>query len=163
MLNRFARWVSEELEGGEDRIFEMIAEGDKTMKVIAAGLKSEAFPDGVSRGLLYSWIKMGGDERRVKFDAAREIRAHGLVEEGLDILDNTIAATSQDVTLAVARANYRKWLASKQNRDEYDERQQGPLINVSLNSLHLDALRAGNRQIPEAQFVELPSPQQGEE
>jgi AcrR family transcriptional regulator len=137
LLRAFSERI--EREGIEDKIFERIAEGAESMRVIAASL-------GVSRGMLYSWIKAGGEERRMKFEVAREISAHGLAEDGLDILDNTIAATTQDVQIATQRANYRRWLAGVRNREDYGERAQSPLINVNLGSLHVDALRHGQRQ-----------------
>lgn len=118
---------------GEDEVFMRIAEGAK-MREVAEWL-------GCSRGLLYMWIRSGGDDRKAKFDAAREISSHGLVEDGQDILDGTIPTTSADVSLAVARANYRKWLAGQRNKKDYGEPERGPSLQINVQSLHLDALR----------------------
>lgn len=126
----------DELERGEDEIFERIADGE-FMGKIAQSL-------GVSRPMLYYWIKKGGEERQEKFDTAKQISADTLVEDGMEILDSPLdfGDHSGEPALRKARAAYRQWLASKRNRKDYgDDKQPGVNVHLSVGELHLDALR----------------------
>ena len=40
------------------------------------------------------------------------------------------------------RAEYRKWLATVRNREEYGEGQSGVSVSVDLGALHMEALLA---------------------
>ena len=138
-----------EANGGEDWVFEFVAEG-LSMKKVAEAVGAS------SRGMLYSWIKAGGEERKQKLKAARRESAHNLAEDGVGILDDLADAqlvTSPEVSLASSRANYRKWLAGVRNREEYGER--SALVEISIGDLHLEALArhsAARLPIPEAEY-----------
>lgn len=124
-----------ELPSGEDSVFERVADGEP-MRAIAESL-------GISRPMLYLWIKRGGEEREEKYDMAREISADALVEDGLEILDAPLDFDdhSGEPTLRKSRAAYRQWLAAKRNRKRFGDEQAGVQINVGIAELHLDALR----------------------
>ena len=158
MLERFSRRLAE-LYGtqddrtGEDAFLERVADGE-TIKSIVADF-------GVSRGLFYSWVKSGGEAREEKFRAARILSADAMVDDGLEILDalqDLTMLSNAEVSAATSRANYRRWLATVRNREEYGEK-AGVNVNLTINQLHLDALRkvghmpvAGD--LPEAEVVD---------
>lgn len=126
-------------------VFEAVADG-QTMKSIAEGLGAylvEGEIRSVSRGMLYLWIDAGGAERKEAYKRSRLISAHSMADEATAILDGTdqVGITSSEVTSAVARANHRKWLASRYNREVYGET-PAALINFNMGDLHLQALQA---------------------
>ena len=122
-----------EAAGGDSVVFARIAAGE-TVGAIMASYDRD-------RDQFYVWIRAGGEERRQVWEDAKKASADALVETGLEIIDDTSAGESTArVQLARARAEYRRWLASCRNRDEYGER-AGPTVQVSIQQLHLDALR----------------------
>lgn len=133
-LHAYARHV--EANGGDDWVFSFVEDG-LSMKRVAEETGCS------SRGLLYSWIKLGGDERKARLKAARKISAHSLAEDAGEVLDSLAdeqVITSADVSLASSRARYKQWLAGMRNREDYGEK-AGVEINLSVGELHLDALR----------------------
>lgn len=134
-LRAFCRKV--EKNGGEDAVFERIADGEPIKTIMA--------DYGVSRGMFYLW-KKGNEELEEKYTVARQLAADAHVENALEILDDLEdegdTVTSAQVGAASARANYRKWLASVQNREQYGERKGGVELTLNVGELHLDALRA---------------------
>jgi len=123
--------------GGDEVIFERIAEGEK--------LKEIARSFGVSRALLYDWRDRGGDDRKKGWSTAMRARAAAQAEEAGEILDNLVGSeiSNADVKLATERANYRKWLASKLDPETFGE-QQGVQVQLNISQLHLQALKAAN-------------------
>ncbi len=136
-----------EREGGHHLILDRIANGE-TMKSIGASYR-------VSRGLIYDWIKRGGEERRKGFELARKASADSHAEDGLAILDDLggrPGLSNAEVSAATARANYRRWLASVRNRHEYGEkREAGVNVNMSIGELHLAALIASQPALEDAE------------
>jgi transposase-like protein len=132
LLNKMIGEI-EEL-GGEDWFFEQVADG-RTFRDIAGQF-------GRSRALLYKWLVKHVPEYEDKLKAARLIAAHAHVEDALVILDEADGSSQPGVIKAKERANFRKWLASVQNRKAYGEQSKGPVIALNINSLHLDALKA---------------------
>ena len=118
--------------GGEEYVFTRVAEG-KTLKEIAEEI-------GVSRQQLSTWCNHR--QRRDALARARREAATALVEEGLTIADGVQDPT--EVPVAKLRADYRRWMAGKLNREAWGD-QQGPLVNINLGDLHLEALKAANR------------------
>lgn len=121
-------------------IFDRVANGE-TMRAIA-----DTF--GYSRGMIYSWIKAGGPDREAAFKAARETASHIYVEDAGDILENAKPITSADATMAKARSEHKKWLASVYNRKDYGDETGKIDVNLNIGQLHLDALRAHGRRQP---------------
>lgn len=158
-LHAFARHVEE--NGGDDFVFDLIADGLPMRKVAEATGCS-------SRGLLYSWIKLGGDERRRRLEEARKLSAHATAEDAGEILDDlaksAVPITSADVSLATSRAKYRQWLAGMRNREDFGDR-AGVEVNISIGEMHIDALRRNSaaaiaaadpdEEIEEADVVEV--------
>jgi len=134
-LHAYARHVED--NGGEEWVFGFVAEGHPMRKVAELTGCS-------SRGLLYSWIKHGGEERKKHLHAARKISAHCLAEDAGEVLDDLADSqviTSAEVSLASSRARYKQWLAGMRNKEDYGEKSSGVEINLSVGELHLDALR----------------------
>lgn len=134
LLGLFSKHV--EAHGGDDWVFSFVEEGHSMRKVAELTGCS-------SRGMLYNWIKNGGEARRAKLNAARKISAHCHAEDAGEVLDDLAqegVISSADVSLASSRARYKQWLAGMRNREEYGEK-AGVEINLSVGDLHLDALR----------------------
>ena len=133
----FLQQISKSIEslGGDEWFFGRIINGD-TMAAIAETV-------GCSRSFLYQWLDLKRDERRAALAEARKLSADALVEDGGKLLDRLAGthATSSEVSLAISRAN-RQWRASRFNRELYGEPRAGVEVNVSIGTLHLDALRA---------------------
>ena len=158
MLQKFSRRVAQlygadDDPSGEDGFLERVADGE-TIKSIMSDF-------GYSRGMFYTWVKSGGEKRQEKFMVARTLSADAMVDDGLAILDalqDLTMLSNAEVSAATSRANYRRWLATVRNREEYGEK-AGVNVNLTINQLHLDALRraghmpvAGN--LPEAEVVD---------
>ena len=121
--------------GGDDHVFDRIAAGE-TIRSIGESLSA-------SRGLVYRWLRLGGEERDAAWSAAKRASADALVDEGLSILDApSDNLTSAEVQSRKGRADYRRWLASVRNRAEYGESNPAVNVSVSLGQLHMEALLA---------------------
>ena len=117
--------------GGLEVILDRVADGE-TVTAIARDL-------GVSRAMLGNWLN---HERRVEQYALAKRRAAGaLVEQSLDIVDEADPSTVQ---VAKLRADTRRWIASKLDRESWGE-DKGPTVAIQINDLHLGALRQGGR------------------
>lgn len=119
--------------GGEDWFFDQVADG-RMMKDIASQF-------GISRSLIYRWLKVVVNDYESKLRAARLLASHVHVEDALEIIDNADVESQAGVSKAKEQANFRKWLASVRNRKDFGE-QKGPVIALNISSLHLDALKA---------------------
>ena len=118
---------------GELEIMERVGAGETS--------KSIAESYGVSYELLRRWLNLHPERRRA-YDAAKADSADALVEEAGEILDDADAESGPSVQKAKSRAEHRRWLASKRDRQQYgDDAKANVQVNVDLSSLHLDALR----------------------
>jgi hypothetical protein len=122
---------------GEAWVFDQIADG-KSLQNVADDLK-------VGRSTLWRWVNQHGPDstRRKAFEAARELSAYALEDQGADVLDDLADKDfeSQDVALAKARSDYRKWQASIRNKNFRDQASAGN-VTVNIQTLHLEALKA---------------------
>ena len=114
--------------GGEAQVFHFIAGGMTTNKLCAIL--------GVAPGTFYDWVERV-PARRETLNRAREIAAHSLADQALEIADD---ATPQDVQVAKLRCDLRLKLAAKHNHGYYGDK-SAPAVNVDLGGLALDALR----------------------
>ncbi len=122
--------------GGDDVIFDRIADGDYLTEVAAEW--------DVSSQLLRKWIKLS-PERLKAYEAAKTASADALVEDAGRILDKASTVSSQHIQKARAQSGFKTWLAGKRDREQYGDEQAAVNLNLNLNSLHLDALRARRR------------------
>ena len=129
-------------QAGEAVVFEHIAAAETVGKI------AESF--GVSRASFYGWVRQGGDERRAAFEDARRQSADAHAENAVKILDEASSDSTAEVTLARARSDVRKWLATSFNRAQYGDPGVSVKVNnaVSIGQLHLDALRTHGQNTP---------------
>lgn len=99
----------------------------------------------VSRHMLSKYLEeIGGETTLAKLSNARRSGAHGLVEEGLQTLDD--GSDDRDVTAAnERRLQGRERLAAVWNK-EFAKQGNNTNVLVSFGQMHLDALRT--RQQP---------------
>ncbi len=139
-------------QGGDAVLLDLIAEG-RTISSIMDEYD-------LHRTMFYQWIYSGGDERAAAYAEAKRQAADKHVEDAQDILDGTEDGdvpqpvfSPADVALRKARANFRQWLAAHRDPETYGERKVDLEVNVSIGSLHLDALRQHGR-MPDAEPVD---------
>lgn len=119
-------------EGGDDVIFDRIAGGQKVGDVMASY--------GRDRTFFYVWLKAGGEQRQAKYKAAQEIAADALVQEALDIVDEPVLIPA-DAAAARNRADFRKWMAGKYNRNAFGEEKAQVNVGIGLGDLFVQALQ----------------------
>jgi len=131
--------------GGEDVLFDLLAT-EPRVENVAEHFQGflPGHPDFPSRSWLYRWRKAGGEERIKKWHQAMKLRSHLLVEDALSLLESeeTNPATSAEAQLLKMRVGHRKYLAEKYNRKDFGEEKDETNVNLSVGSLHLDALRS---------------------
>lgn len=136
-----------EEDGGDSVVLGRVASGD-TVKSIASDY-------GVGYDTLRRWLNATPERKTGYLDAKRD-SADALVEEAGQILDDAPTDSAPQVTKAVKRADHKRWLAGKRDREQYGDDKAGAQVNVNLDlaGLHLDALKAAGSMadhlIPEA-------------
>jgi AraC-like DNA-binding protein len=77
---------------------------------------------------------------------ARREQADALAEEALQIADGLAddIRTKEQIAIAKERIDVRKWLASVNHPDRYQQNKNGPVVTININQLHLDALKKRN-------------------
>lgn len=131
--------------GGFSPIYERVAAGETLTKI--------AKSYGCSRQLLRQALTKG--EARIKlFADAQRDAAYAHAEDGLQILDDAPTLTREEVAKAKERAAYRRWLASKLDRETFGDT---PLVQLNDNRTNntfefswLQALRAPTKALPPA-------------
>jgi len=113
--------------GGTEYVLDRVASGE-TLTRIAESL-------GVSRPLLNNWLLHG--DRKEQYTYAKQLAAGALVDQSLDIVDQADVASVQ---LAKLKADTRRWIAGKLDRDQWGE-QSGPTVAIQINNLHSGSLR----------------------
>jgi hypothetical protein len=115
--------------GGPELVFSMIADG-KPITHVARDMNITTID-------FYAWAEKTPERSRA-LAHARELAAHRLAEQGLEIVDN---ATPQTANLANIQARYRQWLAGKWNQQHYGESKNQVTVQLSINTAHLQANR----------------------
>lgn len=120
--------------GGPEYVGEYIATGGTILD-----LANEL---GCSRTYLSRHLNAHEDYRPV-IDQARREQADTLAEEALGIADGLAEGvrTKEQIAIAKERIDVRKWLASVNHPDRYQQNKNGPTITLNINQLHLDALK----------------------
>lgn len=124
-------------------------ERGRTLVALAAAITKAINGDGpmkpgqfeISRHMLSSYLdEIGGEGTSARLTAARRAGAHGLVEEGIQTLDD--ASDDRDVINAnVRRLEARERIASVWNK-EFAKAGNQTNVMLSFGQLHLDALRS---------------------
>ena len=112
---------------GEDWVLDQVGQG-RTLASIAQQV-------GITRPKLNAWLLE--DSRRDRYARAQELAASSLVDESLEIVDG---ADPQTVQVAKLRADTRRWIAGKLNREQWGDK-EGPQVAIQINTLHADLLR----------------------
>lgn len=110
---------------------------------------------GGSETMLRRWCYAQPDGRK-KWQDAMADRAHSLVEKGVEIsreLKQT-EVTKEEIALAKLEIDQLNLIAKAHNRPVYGNDAPQVQVNVSLASLHLDALRQ-MRVLPETQVARV--------
>lgn len=129
--------------GGYKAILDRVAEGE-TLQTICKDY-------GVSRGMLSMALNRNKDIRPL-LDEARRVAAHAMAEQALQIVDD--APVSRDhISKAKEQAAYRKWLAGVYDRATFGEPTANITQTITVQSLHLAALKAQPRQAIPQQSV----------
>jgi hypothetical protein len=115
-------------------------ESGQTTKALAADI-TKSLPFECDYAMLMRHLRAEhGPDCDDAIDEARTRASHCLAEESLELVD-ACADTSVEVNRANSRSRSRQWLAQAWNPSKYGQ-QKGVSVNVSIGSLHLDALRA---------------------
>lgn len=81
-----------------------------------------------------------------------------MAEDSIRLLDEAReegVSSTAEATLAKAQSGSRQWWAAKLNRAKYGEGRQATEVRVSIQELHLDALRkAGHRDPAKRSYPE---------
>jgi transposase-like protein len=115
--------------GGEDSVWAAIGAG-ATVRGLCRTL-------GINPMTLYRWVERGGELRREKFEQARRQQAQTLMDEMLDIADQSSPGTVQADKL---RIDVRKWQASKLDPALWGQPNQAA-VHIDLGKRALEALR----------------------
>lgn len=139
----------------EDEPFRILAEG-RPVREIAERFKGfiPDEPDFPSRSWIYMWVGAGGDERRRKWDRAKEIASHSILEDVDEEIWDANPMSGAEVShlrLKAARAEAR---AKAFNPDVYGDRPPETNVNLNVGQLHLDALKAHGSMAEPDQQVE---------
>lgn len=89
----------------------------------------------VSKYLVTTWPETA----TAAMAGARQEGAHGLVAEAMSIADE-VSADREEIAKAKLRVDTRLWAAERWNRDELGKAPE-TVLNVNLNTLHLEAMR----------------------
>lgn len=124
-----------ETRGGAEYLQDYIAEGGTVLD-----LANEL---GCSRTYLSRHLN-AQPEYKAALDDARRESADKLADEALGIADalaDDPEVTREQIAVAKERIDVRKWLATVNHPDRYQQNKNGPTVVLNINQLHLDALR----------------------
>jgi len=124
-------------QGGWPRILERIASGETVADISRSILR----PDGVSISRSFLSNLLHADpERSAQVKLAHVEGASAMVDEAIHLVDR--APVDRDsVNKAKVQSETRLKVAGFLDRTQYGEAKQAINVNVSVNSLHVDALR----------------------
>ena len=128
--------------GGEDFVFERIMGGASTSDVSRLC--------DVSRGMFYEWLHKD-PERWGRYMDAREIGAHAMADQALDIVDHS---DIMNITVDRERAKMRTWLAERANKKDFGKDRGDVNLNLNIGDLHLEALQSAQKALPEPEVVD---------
>lgn len=136
-----------EARGGAEYLRDYIAEGGTVLDL--------ADELGCSRTYLSRHLN-DHPKYKAALDEARRENADKLADEALKIADALVDVadiTKEDIAVAKERIDVRKWLATVNHPDRYQQNKNGPTITLNINALHLDALRKVSRGGDDAKLI----------
>ena len=123
---------------GEDEIFALYLKHGSVRKLLKNMPKAIGT---MSHGVFYEWLKETA-ERWSKWQAVQEIRANQWAEEALEIVDS---ADPDNVQVARLRADTRKWLAEKFNRNQFGKPEVVAAVGIQIGDQFLSSLKEVER------------------
>tara|TARA_E500000305_G_scaffold89565_2_gene76644 strand:- start:1756 stop:2247 length:492 start_codon:yes stop_codon:yes gene_type:complete len=130
-------------KAGEFAIFEFISEGGNVTE-----LKKKF---GVGNRAFYKWLKKEPN-RHQKYKEAQKEKANYLAESCLQISDSSDQSNYNANRLKI---DTRKWIAGQLNEKWSDKK--SPLVEISIQNQHLDAVRELKDLIVEPEKIESSS------
>ena len=130
-------------KAGEFAIFEFISQGGNI-----AQLKKKF---GVGNRAFYKWLKLEPN-RHQKYKEAQKEKADYLAESCLEISDSSDQSNYNANRLKI---DTRKWIAGQLNEKWSDKK--SPLVEISIQNQHLDAVRELKDLIVEPEKIESSS------
>lgn len=146
-------------QAADVELLDMTTAGDEALRLLAEGelMGKICTKLGVGKLALLNWL--GAPERAAAAARARASGAASLVEEAQliadgqkPIVDPETFETINDTARDKLRVQVRHWVAERVDRQTWGQQQQAQ-VNINLNGLHLDALRA--RSSPKADVVDM--------
>ena len=119
---------------GEDEVFALYLKYGSVRKLLKSMPKEVGT---MSHGVFYEWLKET-TERWSKWQAGQERRANQWAEEALEIVDS---ADEDNVQVARLRADMRKWLAEKFNRNQFGKPELVAAIGIQIGDEFLSSLK----------------------
>jgi hypothetical protein len=98
-----------------------------------------------------------GDAATARLSRARARGAHALAETAKSQVDELQDVTREEIQLAKLKTDTAFWIAERWNREELGGA-RGPSVTVTVEHLHLDALRA---PVPQIQAAIVPAIAEG--
>lgn len=118
-------------------LIEWVQSGETILEL--ANQIAEDLSQPITRQQLDRYVRELAPDAQAQLAAARTPGAHAMVDKAIDIVDSA-PADRDAVRKAQAQANVRTWVAERWNRKDLGA-PKGPAIQVSINTMHLDALR----------------------
>ncbi len=119
-------------------------QGGKTMVELAAEISKDTKMDHTDRYITRYLSRAYPDTFASEAAAARKLGAFAMVDEARSIIDNAPTYDKTVLAKEIARASIRQWTAERFNRAELGAPKEQMQVNVSIASLHMDALRQRN-------------------
>lgn len=130
----------------EERIFTRFIEGKESIGALAVHFS-------VNLRALYKWLHED-PERWARWQKAKEFRAEAMAEGTLDIAEDA-PETAEGVRKAELRVKVRQWLAACNFPERYGKQAK---VEISVNQLHLEALREINAEDTKRRLAAVPDP-----
>jgi hypothetical protein len=144
---RLAEWTQTQDEGSYDVLdyaCSWVASGHTLTKLTDE--ISETLKWDISRDMLMRYLKDGRPDAARRLEQARLDGAHGMVDQGIKIIDDASTADKEQLMKAKMQAEIRQWTAERWNRKELG-RAPEVQITVNNNTLHIDAMRTRQVQL----------------
>ncbi len=145
LVHELTKRAADECEDGTahlEYVMRWIEEG-KTLNELSRLISDDARED-ISGIYITRYLTSAYPEYAVKMAEARALGAFAMVDEARDIVDalDEGEVDRNDIAVARARSDVRLWTAERFNRKDLGNQKEGVNVNITINSLHLDALRA---------------------
>lgn len=115
-----------------DGILIGIAEGEMSLREACSQISTPTYPTGLPKGTFLGWVVDDRDGLSDRYMRARQIRAHGLIDELVEIADDARedfelgekgwTFNGKAVARASLRVSTRQWVLSRMLRDEFGEK-----------------------------------------